>query len=279
MSHKNPPPFNKGDNYENWKKTLEIWQLVTPLEVNKQGAAIFLSLEKEAREAVLELPQEDIAGDEGVNNILNCLDNLYLKDKTQSAFEALEEFESLKRKDNQSIKDFCNQFDLAYNKTKNFGTTLSTDVLAFRLMKSANLKKDQEDLVKATIGDLNFENMKTHLKKIHVSVGAAVEDIKQEFFTDEHYFDGDDTEEISEDVYYTVKPRLNIPDEFGKPTKCGCCQSIYHYIKDCPHTSGQRGGYMGNPRGHSSYGNPRGRSGNQGQNRGRFAPRRPYNQF
>ena len=53
-NHKVPPPFKKGDNFENWKKTIKIWQAVTPLEKSKQGAAIFLSLDHEAREAALE---------------------------------------------------------------------------------------------------------------------------------------------------------------------------------------------------------------------------------
>ena len=45
---------------------------------------------------------------------------LYEKDKTQSAFGALEEFESYKQPSSLSIKEFCNVFDLKYNKTKTY---------------------------------------------------------------------------------------------------------------------------------------------------------------
>lgn len=291
-NHKNPPSFKKGDNYENWKKTLGIWQLVTSLEKSKQGPAIFLSLDSEAQEAILELPQDQIACSEGVKNILTKLDNLYKKDKTQSAFEALEDFEGLKRTEGQSIKDFCNQFDLAYNKAKTYGTTLSTDVLAFRLMKSANLKEDQEDLVKATIGELNFDNMKAHLKKIHVHVGVESDDFKQEnsFLVEEDFYE---EEEQTEDIFYTQGPKPNVPDEFGNPTTCGCCQSIYHYIKDCPHAlRRQRGGHTRPSRGYTGQsfnrgyvGAPTGQAytrGNTGATssqsyRGRLVSRRPYN--
>ena len=87
---------------------------------------------------------EKISSEAGVQEILTFLDKLYLKDKTQSAFEALEAFEGYKRPSNLSITDFCNEFERLYNKTKSYGTTLSDAVLAFRLLKAANLPRHQE---------------------------------------------------------------------------------------------------------------------------------------
>ncbi len=249
-NHKVPPPFKKGDNFEVWKKTLKIWQAVTPLPKEKQGAAIFLSLDSEAQEAVLELDEGEIACDDGVKNVIGKLDQLYLRDRTQLAFEALEEFESTTRKDNQDIKDFCNKFELAYNKAKIYGTNLSSDVLAFRLLKSANLTKEQESLVKATVGELTFEKMKSHLKRINMTPEYETADTKQEpiFVTEEITYD--EEQDYEEDIYFThQKPRQNVPDEFGNPTRCSFCQSIFHYVKDCPHatasTARQRGGLSG----------------------------------
>jgi hypothetical protein len=261
--HRIPPPFKKGDNYENWKKTIKIWQAVTPLKKEKQGAAMFLSLDTEAKEAVLELPERLIAGENGLTHVLEKLDSLYQRDKTQLAFEALEEFESTKRKENQTITDFCNQFELSYNKAKVYGTSLSTDVLAFRLLKAANLKEEQEELVKATVGELKYDNMKEKIKRINMGPGHSETAIKQEsvFLADEEdYFD---EEQEDEEVYFTgQKTRQNVSDEFGRPTRCSFCQSIYHYIRECPHAINaqgkQRGGSVGHrgsfvPRGASSY--------------------------
>ena len=119
MSHKVPPKFIKGDDYEKWKKKLKIWQSLTDLKKGQQGPAIFMVLEEEAQEALLEIPEGDIAKENGVQTVLEKLDILYLKDKTQCAFEALEEFESFKRQSGIGIAEFCNQFDLLYNKTRN----------------------------------------------------------------------------------------------------------------------------------------------------------------
>ena len=100
---------------------------------------MFLVLEGEAQDAVLELGTEKVTGATGVKEILTCLDKLYLKDKTQSAFEALEAFEGYKRPNDLSMTDFCNEFQRLYNKTKSYGTTLSDNVLAFRVLKAAKV--------------------------------------------------------------------------------------------------------------------------------------------
>ena len=93
-SVKAPPAFNKGDDYTKWKKKLGIWQKLTTLEVAKQGPAVLFVLSEEAQDAALELEEASIACATGVKNITECLDKLYIKDKTQTAFDALEAFET-----------------------------------------------------------------------------------------------------------------------------------------------------------------------------------------
>ena len=108
---KTPPAFKNGDDYEKWCKKIKIWQSFTSLEAIKQGPALFLVLEGEAQDAVLELETDKISSATGVKEIITRLDALYLKDKTQSAFEALEAFEGYRRPNGLSITDFCNEFE------------------------------------------------------------------------------------------------------------------------------------------------------------------------
>ena len=79
---KAPPVFKKGDDYDKFKKKLEIWQMFTALEKKKQGPALVLSLDEDTQDSVLELEQAKIGGETGVAEILKVLDRLYLKDKT-----------------------------------------------------------------------------------------------------------------------------------------------------------------------------------------------------
>ena len=63
------------------------------------------------------------------------------------------------------IQAYLNEFDKRLFKTKSYGTVTSDDILAYRLLKSANLSGYHEELVKATIPDLQYDIMKDQLKK------------------------------------------------------------------------------------------------------------------
>ena len=127
---------------------------------------MFLSLESRAREAVLELDDSKISGEDGVKNIIAKLDTLYLKDKTQSAYEAYDSFEQFKKPSDMSVSEYINEFERLKSRTESYGTSLSSNVLAYRLLKSANLSEQHEQLARATISDLTYEQMKLQLKKI-----------------------------------------------------------------------------------------------------------------
>ena len=72
---------------------------------------MFSSLEGKARKAALELEVEQINNKDGIKNIVSQLDKLYLKDKTQSAYEAYDNFERFKPPRDMSISDYINEFE------------------------------------------------------------------------------------------------------------------------------------------------------------------------
>ena len=80
-SNKVPLALTKYKTYDARIKALNIWSKFTDLAKNKQGPAVFLSLEGEAQEAVLELAEDVITSDSGVKHIIERLDNIYKKDE------------------------------------------------------------------------------------------------------------------------------------------------------------------------------------------------------
>ena len=109
---------------------------------------------------------------------------MFKKDDSITAFELYEEFESYKRPNNISITTFCSEFQKRLSKVKASGTTFSEHVLAFRLLKAANLNKSEEQLVKATIDKMDYDSMVKQLKKAvnmsQVSSGMSGMKIKEE---------------------------------------------------------------------------------------------------
>ena len=167
--NKSPPSLSNSKPFSDWLKLTEIWRKFTrktSLEPEKQGPAIVLSLEGEAQVAILELNTNDITDKDGVNKIIERLNRLYKKDKLTEKYNALESFETYTRNSNTSIRDFLTEFEKWYNKTKSHGTIWSHDFLAYRPLKSANLTTRDEQLVKATIGELKYDTIKIKLTKI-----------------------------------------------------------------------------------------------------------------
>ena len=162
---KSPSLLSNSKSYTDWLKLIDIRRKFTYLEPGRQGPAVALSLEGEAQDAILELDTAVISGTGGVDKIIERLNRLYKKDEPTEKYNALESFETYKRNSSTVIRDFLTEFEKRYHKTKNHGTIWSDDLLAYRLLKSANLTTRDEQLVKATIGELKYDIVKTKLIK------------------------------------------------------------------------------------------------------------------
>ena len=69
-SSKTPPPLFHSKSYEDWLKLFRIWRMYAELPKTRQGPALVLSLEGEAQDAALELLEDKIAQENGVDAIL-----------------------------------------------------------------------------------------------------------------------------------------------------------------------------------------------------------------
>ena len=168
--NKSPPLLQKAKSYEDWVKKSKIWVKITCLLPESQGGAVLMSLEGgavlmslegETEDAVLELTEEELTSADSVKNILSRLDSIFKKNTTLEKFEALDNFECYCWLHHVSISDFVVEFDKRLNRTKKLGT-MSDDLLAYRMIKSANLSEQDEKMVKATC-DLKYADVKDKL--------------------------------------------------------------------------------------------------------------------
>ena len=89
--------LSKAKTYQDWLKLIKIWRNISDLPKAKQGPVIVLSLKNEALDAVLELSEEMISGENEVDAVVDRLDRIYKKDETLEIYIALESFETFKR--------------------------------------------------------------------------------------------------------------------------------------------------------------------------------------
>ena len=58
------------------------------------------------------------------------------------------------------MQQFIADFDQTCNKLKRHGITICNDLLGFKLLKAANLSSHHEQLIKATITEVSYDNIK-----------------------------------------------------------------------------------------------------------------------
>ena len=253
---------------------LEVWSQFTSLPKEKKGMAVFLTLKGADQEAVLELDTNEITGENGLENVIARLDKLYLKDETLQKYKAFEKFEIFKRSNETPINDFILKFEKKYHKLKSYGTTISDDLLAFRLLKSANLSPADEKLAKGT-AKLEFDAMKDQLKKLF-SENSSFPSSNMERVEDIKF--SENAQESENFTYYSRnrpyrgrgrytpsnrgsggpsqlnwrQPRhqpqfnevssrsnqeRNPKNEQGVVSRCTICDSTMHWAPNCPHKS------------------------------------------
>ena len=167
---KSPPLMGENISYPEWKTEIELWSDITELPKSKQGGALYFTLQGDARNTVrARVEKEVISSDTGLTKIIETLDDLYLKDQHQAGFNAYESFTSYRRPKNTSIKDYIIQFNLRYSAIKTYKMTLPEGVLAYNLLIGANLTADQQQLCRATVADMTYEEMKKTIEKVAVS--------------------------------------------------------------------------------------------------------------
>lgn len=242
--YRNPPKFDE-EAYESWKNELSIWELVTDLDKKKQALAVTLSLSGKAREAALAISAPELNKDDGMNTLIQALDNVFQKERVDSAYEAYKTFDGYRKSDSTSMGDFIIEFDQRYQRTRKFEMALPDAVLAFKLLDSANLTTQQRQLALTACQELKYDSMKSALKRIFGD-GATVQSgasggaiaIKQEtaFLTDQgpRRFKPSGFKRPG----FGTRRYGNPTNRFGGPSRsqgCRICQSIFHWQRDCPH--------------------------------------------
>ena len=161
------------------------------------------------------------------------LDKLFKKDETLQKYQALEVFETYRRPTSSSIQKFLNEFEKWYNKIKSFGTTIPDDIIAYCLLKCANLSEQHKQLAKAIVSDLKYELMKDQLKRIYGDLHAIPTVGFSDSVKTENVLNQSEHERKCQDTLYTR----------------GRARGAGHGRYSCPH-----GQYLYQPRGQSCKG-------------------------
>jgi len=159
----NLPIFSKSKSYELYKQELFAWSEITDLDKKKRGVAIALTLpeddESKIREKVFDqIKLDDLKKDTGFDTLLEFLDKHLAKDDLADSLEKFEDFDDFHRASGQSIHEYVAIFDAKYRKIEKKNMILPSEILAFKLLRKANITKEEKMLV---LTGMNYENKAT----------------------------------------------------------------------------------------------------------------------
>ena len=163
---KTPPILVDEASYVEWREDLKIWELYTDLEKKKRGPAVYLTLTGHFRDCVRDLTAEHIGADGGLKVITDKLDKVFLKEKNTQTFITFEAFYNYRRFSGEKINDFLVHFEYLKHRLEKQNITLPEGVLAFMLLKAANVSAENEKLARATCPAMTYANMKSCITKI-----------------------------------------------------------------------------------------------------------------
>ena len=270
-----PEPPQSGQNYRLWRKDVELWKKLTDTPKRKMGVALQYSCRtnQKIHEAILNIPEAQVDCDDGIDNVLKELDKLHNVNEKENAVKNYEEFLAMKRKPNQKIPEFMNEFQMIADKTKANGNNLSDDLLAFRLLQALDLPEVEIRIIKSSIAELTVKNIKDLLEKSYGESFYNTSEIKPEPIfqssvkmcscSKNHQPSTDSDSENDETTLYAGnwRKRKNKPndvkkqdfnqsfqfsikqplkrgknplDKQGNITQCHNCYSINHWADACP---------------------------------------------
>ena len=170
----NPPEFEEGDSWSQYKKELIMWQKLTKVDKKQQGLAVALALPKKHKLGIRELVLEEIEiekleVDDGLKTLIDHLDKVLGKDDLTDSLEKFDEFFNYERESEQDIRNFISKFDQKYNAMAKKDMKLPSPIKAFMLIRKAKVTEDEVKLILTGVDynekDTLFHQSKSSLNK------------------------------------------------------------------------------------------------------------------
>lgn len=174
-----PPDCWDELSYEEWKKEIEIWDIVTGMAKKQRGPAVAFTLPKGStirRQVFSEVTKEEMSSETGLKTLLEFMDGKLMRDEMEVMLEYYDKFKNCKRENDGDITAYIDDFDEKYNQLKRKGTVLPQEILSFELIGNAFITESQRLMVLSGVDykqkTTMYEQTKKALKKFLTNMGS-----------------------------------------------------------------------------------------------------------
>lgn len=140
------------------------------------------------------------------------------------------------------MNDYIVEFEHLYSKMHDHDMKLPDTILAFKVLDGANLRDDERKLDLAVANDLNFDTMKSALKRIFskpdFDATMSSSAIKpEEAFYSKKSFSYSPRSKVVKSGTGGRKEKMNLMNKHGQVLRCIVCDSKMHWANQCPHAT------------------------------------------
>ena len=174
-----PPVWDSShQNYNDWRFCVELWnQACDRAKIGKADKSYLLfaklkDIKKDGLGAKLvtaaQLGKIDVFGDNGVEQILQVLDERFKEDQLALKKKAWHAFINTKRETEQEIDDYIDNYEENIANLRKLGRDLDDETLALQLMENARLTDELSQLVLSGINEKQdniFDQAKRSMRK------------------------------------------------------------------------------------------------------------------
>ena len=241
------PTLTGSTNYELWKLQTQAWTVVTKLSKEKQAVAVALNLPEDDKRKIKdkvfgELELDVLNSENGMSVLFEFLDRYLLEDELMNSWNKFEDFEKFERKHGQNIREYVADFDLKSRKLEKVHIKLPSEILAFKLLRNANLSKQERMLVLTGVNFAEKEKMYVQTKhslikfmgdlkeeKARMGPNVRLEPGWKKLVSCSYNLKGS----VEHGSNGMMKKKLNPSGLNGQILLCKSCGSYRHFVADC----------------------------------------------
>eukprot|EP00435_Cladocopium_sp_Y103_P050345 s671_g15.t1 len=259
LRDRDPPPAYDGENAEvtfrTFKKNVALWEYVTDIPKAKRGIKLLQSLSGTARIAVEEMEIDELAGEDGVRNVMRKLEDFYMPHLEVSLPRAFESaVYGSPRSSKESFAEFIARMEKAFVRLEKEGVKLPDGAQGYILYRQSALTESQDQrLLVWSDGKYDKGAIVKSLRKldkvIKDSKGKSHYLDESQVASEEHYpteFDPGMDDDDDPDYIYVAEGDLDhVMDESDVHEALASYQDVRRALKDQ-----QKGrGFYGNHKG------------------------------
>lgn len=262
-----PPKLEEAATYEEWKKEIAFWSVMSGIEKKDQGPIIMMIVPNDCkfgnglRSSLMgNFELETVRTDDGLSKVLGFLDDLLGKSAVTKILEAWEDFMKFERSGNQTIRDFITAYEAAVRKLKEVGQSLDESSRTFIMLNKARISFSTKSLIMSQIDVTKKDELYKNVRALCIqsldgidgrNLQTGMGDLK---IKDEPvYVCNHDDEVLAMQGKVFKRPQRffkkvaqgklkekkeNPKNRYGFIMSCTICSSKFHLFKDCPERVG-----------------------------------------